>query len=358
MRAIGIRPIEIVGVAIVASAAVFLATSVEAQWLNHKMADVPRTPEGAFNSAAPAPRTADGKPDLSGLWRISAGGYGLNIVSDLSAGDLSSSAKSLSRQRLENLRTDDPAVDCLPLGSRYMHSVIGQLAKLIQTPTLIVILFEDLTYRQIFLDGRSLPKDPSPSFMGYSVGHWEGDTLVVESTGFNDRPWFDSAGHPHSETMRMTERWRRTSFGVIDLQLTFQDPQYYARDWTVPVNVRFAADTELIEAVCTENERSRRHMVGLTDRERKFTISPTALSLYAGTYEAAPPSGMGGARVLDVVFAEGELSLSFDGKGKMPLIPLTETTFAHPLGFVEFVRDSQGNVTDLMLNANRAVRKR
>ena len=356
---IRIRPVRMVPSAIAAAAALLLAAPVDAQWLDFKTPDVPRTADGKLNVAAPVPRAADGKPDLSGLWRISAGvGYGLNIVTDLKPDELSSSAKNLSRQRAENLWTADPGVDCLPYGTRVMSSALGRLAKVVQTSTLIVVLFEDLTYRQIFLDGRSLPKEPNPSFMGYSVGHWEADTLVVESTGFNDRSWLDGAGHPHSETLRLTERWRRKSFGEIDLQLTFEDPTFYVRPWTVPVSVRFAADTELLESVCSENEKSRARMVGRTDTDRTFTMSPTALSVYVGTYEVESSSRFAGARVLDVVLVEGELLLNFDGKGKTSLVPLTETTFAHSLGFVEFVRDGQGNVTHLMINANRAVRKR
>jgi hypothetical protein len=355
---LGMRRAPMVAFAFAAATALFLAAPVHAQWLDFKMAAIPRTSDGKLDAVAPAPRTSDGKSDLSGLWRLNAGiGYALNIVTDLEANELSSEAKTLSRQRSENLWTDDPAVDCLPLGSRYMYPALGQLAKVIQTPTLIIILFEDLTYRQIFLDGRDLPQDPNPSFMGYSVGHWEGDTLVVESTGFNDRPWLDGVGHPRSETMRLTERWRRKNFGEIDLQLTFEDPKFYARSWTVPVGVRFVPDTELLESVCSEHEKSRGRMIGRTERERNLTIPSATLSSYAGRYEAVSAMA-GGARVLDVALVEGELLLSFDGKGKTPLVRLTETTFGTKLGFVEFVRGSDGSVTHLMLNANRAVRKR
>ena len=151
-------------------------------------------------------------------------------------------------------------MQCVPLGPGYTTSADStgaEMMKIIQTPGLIVILNPDLTYRQIFLDGRALESAPNPSWMGYSVGRWDGDTLVVESFGFNDRTWLDHDGHPHTEALRMTERYRRRDFGNLDLEVTLSDPAAYARPWTVAVRAELAADTEMIEWVCNENNHAR-----------------------------------------------------------------------------------------------------
>ena len=125
-----------------------------------------------------------------------------------------------------------------------------------------MMLFADLTYRQVFLDGRPLPQDPNPTWMGYSVGHWDGNTLVVESAGYNDRSWLDEDGHPHSEDLRVTERFRRPDFGHIDLQITVDDPKAYKKPWTVNLQFNAMPGGELIEYVCDENEKDVRHLVG------------------------------------------------------------------------------------------------
>src|SRR6185436_14745870 len=146
-------------------------------------------------------------------------------------------------------------VRCLPLGPAYPtsgDSTGSEMMRIVQTPQLIVMLNPDLTYRQIWMDGRALETNPNPSWMGYSVGRWEGDTLVVESFGFNDRTWLDQNGHPHSEALRTTERYRRRDFGHMDIEVTLSDPAAYARPWTVALGAELTADTELLEYVCNE----------------------------------------------------------------------------------------------------------
>src|SRR5579862_1950772 len=138
-------------------------------------------------------------------------GYSANITTDLAPKEILPWAEALSRQRLDDLGKDDPeTIGCLPGGPR--HITGGGIRRIIQTPSIIAVVYEDLSYRQIFMDGRRLPEDPNPSWMGYSVGHWDGDTLVVESSGFNDRSWLDFAGHPHTESLRITEHFRRRDF--------------------------------------------------------------------------------------------------------------------------------------------------
>lgn len=270
-----------------------IAASASAQWLDFPTPGIPRTAAGKPNLTAPAPRTADGKPDLSGLWILNAGpGHTANIAADLKPEDVEPWAEVLYKQRLGDLGKTDPwTVQCLPAGPREILTGGSGPARIIQTPSLVAILYEDLTYRQIFLDGRELPKDPEPKWMGYSVGHWDGDTLVVESTGFNDRSWLDMGGHPHTEALHTTERFRRTRFGHVDLQVTFSDPKAYKKPWTISYGVNLAPDTEMLEYVCGENEKDRAHLVGRTEAEKKVTVSPDILAKYVGVYETALQPG-------------------------------------------------------------------
>jgi len=205
----------------------FLAASplLLGQWLDLKTPGIPRTADGKPDLSAPAPRSFDGKPDLSGLWQTVGGSYAMNMVADLKPDEIAPWAAALHAQRKDAMGSGFMSVTCLPFGPLATVLVEGGPARIMQTPTLIGILFSDMTHRQIFLDGRTLPKNPNPAFMGYSVGHWEGDTLVVDSTGFNDRTWLDTEGHPHSEELHVTERIRRRDFGHIDTDVTFSDPK-------------------------------------------------------------------------------------------------------------------------------------
>ena len=320
-------------------------TTLAAQWFKEPTRNLPRTADGKPDLSAPAPRTADGKPDLSGLWRIDAGAYGGNVVADLPPADVQPWADALYKERMENLGKDDPATfTCLPQGPRAMLGGAGWL-RIMQSPPLVAILFENFTHRQIFTDGRALPAEPNPTFMGYSVGRWDGDTLVVESHGFNDRTWLDFGGHPHTEDLRVTERLHRRDFGHIELKTTYADPKVYAKPWTIDITLEFVPDTEMLEYVCNENERSHARMVGKASDDRKNAVKvPEAiLSTYVGTYEfRVPPDEM--VIVLNVTLSGGELSLDFAGKDKQPMIPLSNTTFAAVGGRMEFVVD-KGQVT-------------
>ena len=220
----------------------------------------------------------------------------------------------------------------MPLGPGYVTAADAtgaEMMKIIQTPSLIVILNPDLSYRQIFLDGRALESTPNPSWMGYSVGRWDGDTLVVESNGFNDRTWLDHDGHPHTEALRTTERYRRTTFGTLDVEVTFSDPKAYARPWTVAVRAELAADTEMIEWVCNESPHGVEHWVGKASDERKNEVQvPRAiLSKYIGTYVEQPPFWRAVARVVVLTVADGKLVADMDGRGKVPLIATSDTEF-------------------------------
>jgi hypothetical protein len=173
--------------------------------------------------SAPAPRLADGAPDLSGIWTTRPSSAIFYVASSLKADEIQPWAESLYQQRADDFGKDSDLVRCVPPGPR-VSVAGGNGFKIVQTPGLLVILYEhQIIYRQIFTDGRKLPADPFPSWMGYSVGRWEGNTLVVESAGFNDKTWLDLGGHPHSEALRVTERFQRRDFGHMRLEVTFDD---------------------------------------------------------------------------------------------------------------------------------------
>jgi hypothetical protein len=319
-----------------------------AQWLNYRTPGIPRTPGGKPDLVAPAPRTADGKPDLSGLWNRISPKYSRNIAADLKPGEIQPWAEKLVQQRKEDLGREYMNVVCVPLGPGYTtaaDSTGSEMMKIIQTPGLILILNPDLTYRQVFLDGRVLETAPNPSWMGYSVGHWDGDTLVVESFGFNDRTWLDHDGHPHTEALRMIERYRRRDFGNLDIEVTLSDPGAYAKPWTVAVRAELAPDTELLEWVCNEKSGGLEHWVGKASDERKLEIrvAPEILSKYVGVYVEQPKLWRLEPRLLEITLAGDTLYGEMDGRGKTPLVAQSETSFTGLYGLgVAFVRDDSG----------------
>jgi hypothetical protein len=317
-----------------------LCVPVPAQWLSYPTPGIPRTPDGKPNLGAPAPRTADGKPDLSGIWRGSGmGSYDRNIARDLSPKDIQPWAEALYQQRVRNMGKDAPRATCLPDPFPYYHIV--DLARIVQTPALIVILYQGSTnsiYRTIFTDGRQLPKDPNPTWLGYSVGHWDGDTLVVDSAGFNDKSWLDVEGHPQTEALRITERFHRRDFGHMDLDMTIDDPGVFNRPFSVKIPKTFAADTDLLETVC-ENDRSVPHMVGGVTVTK---LAPDILSKYAGIYEYEP----GREAVISI---ENDLLFLQQGANplKLPLVANSETLFVSRTegDTIEFMKDAQGAIT-------------
>jgi hypothetical protein len=340
------------------------SVSAPAQWIKNPTSGIPRTGDGKADLTAPPPRSGDGKPDLSGVWQFNTSlAYTANIAADLAPHEIMPWADNLFRGRIAEFGKDDPSnIGCLPRGPRQIvgSTVISIYAKVIQTSGLITILYEDLTYRQIFTDGRELPRDPNPSFMGYSVGRWEGDTLVVETTGFNDRTWLDFGGHPHTEALRITERFRRVNIGRIDLQVTLEDRGAYARPWTVPVNVELAADTDLIEYVCNETQDRWTHL-GRSEAERSLVVAPETLSEYVGTYSFDPAVTTRSLfNVLTVRIRDGMLYCDLDGKGNIPLIPLSQTSFSIRLVNVEFVRNERGQVAHAVVlqTGSRYIRTR
>jgi hypothetical protein len=258
------------------------AAPLPAQWPN-VVTRVPRTASGAPNLSAPAPKLADGKtPDFSGVWNsekhpcnetaeplgcIDAQGGIPQAFVNIGGGDtevlpMQSWAEALVTQRKRNAGKDDPLSRCLPIVPARGWADFP-LQKIIQTPTSLTILGEYmLQFRQIFLDGRRLPTNPEPTFKGYSVGKWDGDTLVVETIGFKDEGWLDAWGHPLTDQARTIERIKRVNYGTLQVQITVDDPKAYTKPWTVTRTLLLVPNIELLEYVCNENEKSSQHMVG------------------------------------------------------------------------------------------------
>jgi hypothetical protein len=242
-----------------AIAVAMLVTSIPAaaQWLRHPTPGIPRTADGRPDLRAPAPRGADGKPILAGLWRP-VGRTVFDISSALKPGETipyQPWAEALFKQRVANDARDDPTANCI-VGGVPRSDFVPYPFKILETPGMVVILYEAVhSYRQIFTDGRTLPKDPNPAWLGYSVGRWQGDAFVVETAGFNDNVWLDNAGRPATSNLRVTERFVRKDFGRMDIEITIDDPKTYTRPWTVVQPLDFQADNELIEYICNENNR-------------------------------------------------------------------------------------------------------
>ena len=268
------------------------SVSVSAQWLDYPTPGIPRTRDGKPNLSGPAPRMPDGKPDLSGTWAVQGSNYvkgtggqqstnipGTNIDADdlyarknlfLNLGWAVQGGIPYRPGVQEHARapadpsggkTGEPHSLCLPDGFMVQHTWDNQLRKIVQTPKLLVLLVEyNSMYRQIFLDGRPMPVDPNPAWSGYSTGHWEGDTLVVQSAGFKDGQWLDTAADPFTDAAKITERFRRPDFGHLQIDVTIDDPKVYTKPVNVRVNQVYAADTDLLEFICLENEKDIKHM--------------------------------------------------------------------------------------------------
>ena len=237
------------------------AIPAAAQWFVYPTPGTPRTPDGKANLTAPAPRTPDGKPDLSGIWTTPSGRWLNNLAADGVEVPFKPWALALFKERQANNGKGRPSERCISHGVSDFDA-LPTPTKIIQTPAVTVILFEAYNhYRQIFTDGRPLPVEPQPAWLGYSVGKWDGNTLVVDTNGLNDQTWLDDGGYPHSEKLKVTERFARSDFGHMTIQITIDDPEAYTRPWTVTIPKELMPDTELIEWMC-ENEKDLSHLVG------------------------------------------------------------------------------------------------
>jgi hypothetical protein len=261
-------------VAAVVAGVALLSAGAQAQWLNYPTPGAPRTSDGKLDLAAPAPRTAEGRPDLSGIWAAECAIYGrdscftrslfFNLARDLKPEDVQMTAwaAQIQAQRERRNHVDDPYGYCLPPGTPRINFGGGPF-KIISTPQVTALLYETLvgmTFRQVFTDGRPLPSVSEPTWLGYSVGRWDADTLVVETAGFRDGGWLDTLkGRPHSDALHVTERFRRIDFGHMELTVTIDDPKAFVKPWTITAGLALLPDTDLVEAFCDSHDRTMTH---------------------------------------------------------------------------------------------------
>ena len=241
------------------------AVSLHAQWDPYPWKNVPRTKDGKVDMNAPPGKTYYGKVDLSGFWLPeNPTKHLLNLAADMKEADipLKPQARAMYNQRIETNGKDHPGAYCLPSGIPEKLNIPDGL-KLVQTEDLTLLLHESRTiYRQIFTDGRSLPKNAEPTWMGYSIGHWDGSTFIVETIGQNGRTWLDMKGLPGGESLKVTERYTRPRVGRMEIAVTIDDSEMYTKPWNVNLVWRLLPDTDLIESICEENNRDPSHMVG------------------------------------------------------------------------------------------------
>jgi hypothetical protein len=257
----------------------FASRRLAAQWLNNPTSGVPRNADGKVNMRAPAPRMANGKPDLSGLWMTGepnraprAGaeprdepGDAINITASRQMKDIGVDLPGglpyqpwlipIVKERTANEAIDDPHIRCLP--DNFVRAYgLPHLLKFVQSPQLLVVLNEmNAGYRQVFSDGRPLPKDPNPAWQGYSSANWAGDTFVIDTIGLRDDTWIDWNGSVLTEAARVREEIRRPDFGHLEIRVTVDDPKAYTKPWTVTLKERIVVDAELIDEICLEHEK-------------------------------------------------------------------------------------------------------
>ena len=326
---------------LVALVLILQAVPAGAQWLDRKTPGIPRRPDGKPDLTAPAPRTPDGKPDLSGIWN----GPVPDLVFDPS--NALPSAIETVHQREQEYWKHRPSYQCLPSGPEADR--FGGWKRILQTPAAIAILNDDLTYRRIFMDGRQLEANPAPSWMGYSVGRWEGDTLVVESNGFNDKTWLSRYGQPHTEALRVTERWRRADLGHVKVDVTFTDPGAYPKPWGFTAAMTLNADTEMLEAVCEQT--SDRWDGTVSDATGAGIVVPRdVLARYVGAYNGLYG---GNKRTIEVSLSGDHLvariigGAAVDGGEFRPLIPRSQTVFEGAGIGYRFIVNDKGEATDV-----------
>ena len=322
-----------------------------AQWMDRPWPGIPRTTDGRPDLTAPAPRGPDGQPDLTGVWN------GVPPLVRLDSATLQPWVTDLVRQRQQEFYKTRPFYLCQPSGPESQR--FGGWKRFLQTPTAVAILNDDLTYRVIHMDGRELEANPFPTWAGYSVGRWEGDTLVVDSAGFNDKTWVSRFGVSHTEALRITERYRRSDFGHLQVEVTFTDPSAFVEPWGFTVDMELAADTDMREAVC---ERSSKDWVGsLSDAANPaVSVPPEVLARYVGvytgiyggnerTYEVSLSGGQLFATIVGPYSGAGLGAPGLDEGAPRPLVPRSETLFdGLGLGY-RFIVNDEGVATDLML---------
>ena len=318
------------------------AAPAGAQWLNHRTPGLPRTADGKVKMTAPAPRTVEGKPDFTGLWSPSGGQGALDGLETLRVDPdlIKPWAREVMRERGQDFFKSRPDFQCRPSGPE--AESFERDKRILQTPSMIVLLNPNQSYRQIFLDGRTLERDPAPVWMGYSVGRFEGDTLVVESNGFNDSTWLNNIGLPHTEKLRVTERYTRPDLGHLNVDVTFTDPDTFEKPVRFSLSMQLVTDTEMLEEVC---ESKMEFWTGnISDlRKSAVTVSEDVLKQYVGYYEGYWRANL---RKVTVTLEGGTLRVTgLLLPGSVELIPESDSVFTTTEGVsYKFVKDDTGTV--------------
>jgi hypothetical protein len=318
------------------------AAPAGAQWLDHRTPGLPRTADGKVKVTAPAPRTADGRPDFTGIWTPSGGQGALDGLETLRVDPdaIKPWAQDVIRGRAEDFFKGRPDFQCRPSGPE--AESFERDKRILQTPGMIAILNPNQTYRQIFLDGRTLEPDPAAVWMGYSVGRFEGNTLVVESNGFNDRTWLNNVGLPHTEKLRVTERYTRPDLGHLNVDVTFTDPNTFNKPLVFSLAMQLVTDTEMLEEVC---ESKMEFWTGsISDLQKSAVrVSEDVLKQYIGNYEGYWRANL---RKVTVTFEGGTLHVTgLLLPGTVELIPESESVFTTTEGVsYAFVKDETGAV--------------
>ena len=321
---------------------VLCAAPASAQWLDRKTSGLPRTADGKVKLTAPAPRTADGKPDFTGVWTPSGGQGALDGLETLRVEPeaIKPWAREVMRARAQDFFKSRPEFQCRPSGPE--AESFEREKRILQMPAMIAILNPNQSYRQIFLDGRTLEKDPAPMWMGYSVGRFEGDTLVVESNGFNDSTWLNNVGLPHTEKLRVTERYRRPDLGHLNVDVTFTDPDTFDKPLHFSFEMQLMTDTEMLEEVC---ESKMEFWTGnVSDLQKSAVkVSEDVLKQYVGYYEGYWRANL---RKVTVTLEGGVLHVTgLLLPGTVELIPESESVFTTTEGVsYAFVKDETGTV--------------
>ena len=325
---------------------------LHAQWFDWQSPLVPRTADGRPDMDAPAPRTPDGRIDLSGQWVPADASGSLFDDSKILGWALEAMAAAEA-----SFYTEDPRFHCLPSGPSWLPAgpSAGGARQILQRPEIVAILHSDMTYRQVFMDGRSLEPDPIlPTWMGYSAGHWDGDTLVVESNGYNDKTWLTREGLPHTSQLRITERYTRLDYGRMQLEVEYVDPGTFTEPVQAVIELVLQPDGAMLEVVCNESETGQQHYTGdMTQSEQKIVEVPIeTLEKYVGTYQGI---WLGRLITAEVRLENGELWLKrtprySDTGGNTDydssvLVPQSQSAFDSDfgLGWI-FVVDDAGDV--------------
>ncbi|MDG2175896.1 MAG: hypothetical protein P8M72_07190 [Gammaproteobacteria bacterium] len=325
-----------------------ISLPLSAQWFDWTIPGIPRNADGTIDRAAPAvPRALDGHTDFSGLW--SASNERGTLFDPLKYQPW---AREIMAEQERSFFAKAPRFNCLPDGP---GAYAAQQRRIVQTTDFIAVLNSDMTFRQIHLDGREPVENPIlPSWMGYSSAYWEGDTLVVVSNGYNDKTWMTRSGLPHTDQLRTTERYTRTSFGFINLEVTYEDPGALIEPVQATIDLRFNTNPEILEEICNESETAQRHYNGeITQAEEKVVVVPaTTLDTYVGTYQGI---WLGNLITAEVTLEGGELFLTrtprYSGIGsitdsaKSLLVPQSQNAFdsSFGLGWI-FNSDDNGEI--------------